>query len=130
VSTFFGPSGPPSDPPKSDIFRPPSEQKYRRFCWVWEIYRANLWGRFWGSKSEEFLQKSAKFQKIPFLGVRVPEVEIYRFLTILDPPMANQILATFGSIYNHPILIIFKSLFNQFINAPFWSYFSINFHHL
>jgi hypothetical protein len=32
VSTFFAETGPPPHPPKSDIFGPPLEQKYRRFC--------------------------------------------------------------------------------------------------
>jgi hypothetical protein len=37
VSTFFAESGPPPDPPKSDIFGPPLEQKYRRFCGEWDF---------------------------------------------------------------------------------------------
>jgi hypothetical protein len=111
VSTFFGPSGPPSDPPKSDIFWPPVDETYRRFCGEWEIYSPIYRGRFWGSKSGELLQKTAKFQKIPFLGVRVPGIEKSRFLSILDPPMANQFLTIFGSIYNGRFLIIFKPLF-------------------
>jgi hypothetical protein len=32
VSTFFGPSGPPSDPPKSDIFDPPIGAKAQPIC--------------------------------------------------------------------------------------------------
>jgi hypothetical protein len=37
VSTFFAKTGPPPRPPKSDIFRPPLEQKYRRFCGEWHF---------------------------------------------------------------------------------------------
>jgi hypothetical protein len=127
VSTFFGPSGPPPDPPKSDIFWPPLDEKYRRFCGEWHFYEVNLWGRFWGVKSGEFLQKSAKFQKICFLGVRVPEIEIYRFLMILDPPMANDYKRHFWTDFRS----IFNTHFEQFI-MTFLSYFlevnfSINF---
>jgi hypothetical protein len=135
VSTFFGPSGPPSDPPKSDFFWPPLDEKYRRFCGEWHFYRTIYRGRFWGSKSGEFLQKSAKFQKIPFLGVRVPEVEIYRFFIILDPPMANQFLTFFSSKFDPPKSIVFSVIFWSFITTPFyqfisslfWSIFSHNF---
>jgi hypothetical protein len=37
VSTFFAKTGPPPRPPKSDFFRPPLEQKYRRFCGEWNF---------------------------------------------------------------------------------------------
>jgi hypothetical protein len=35
VSTIFGPSGPPPDPPKSDIFDPPIGAKAQPICGEW-----------------------------------------------------------------------------------------------
>jgi hypothetical protein len=51
------------------------EQKHSLFVGNGIFNRALFGGRFWGSKRGELLQKSAKFQKIPFLGSRVPEVD-------------------------------------------------------
>jgi hypothetical protein len=45
------------------------------------------------------------------MGSRVPEVEIYRFLIILDPPMAPTIKSIISDIFS----IKFWPFFNQFI---------------
>jgi hypothetical protein len=112
-------------PPKKWHFWPPHWSKSTGvFVGNGIFYRGPFWGSILGSEKWKFLQKSAKFQKILFLGVRVPEVEIYRFLTILDPPHGNQFWALFGTIYNGSFLGRFSSIFNHpfssFITNTFW----------
>jgi hypothetical protein len=98
------------------------EQKHSLFVGNGIFNRALYGGRFWGSKVGELLQKTAKFQKIPFLGVRVPEFEKSRFLSFLDPPMAGEFLAQ--------IWVILKSIFNHFFNINFHHFLAPNFGHL
>jgi hypothetical protein len=76
-----------------------------------------------GSKSGPFLQKVTKFQKVYKMGSRVPEIEIYRILTILDPPMVNQIL----TIFNIDYLAIIKVNFHRFFSNYYGHHFGIVF---
>jgi hypothetical protein len=85
VSTFFAKTGPPRTPPKNDIFWPPLDEKYRRFCGEWDFKWAHFWGRFWGSKSGPFLQKVPEFQKIYKRGGPGSPIQKSRFLIIFNP---------------------------------------------
>jgi hypothetical protein len=75
-------------------------KKVQPICGEWTFYKGHLWG----SKIGKFLQKSGKFQKIYVFGSGVPEVEIYRFLSLLTPPSK----------------INFRPLFIKFITGQFW----------
>jgi hypothetical protein len=96
VSTFFGPSGPPSDPPKSDIFGPPLEQKYSLFVGNDIFNRPFIGVDFGVEKWGSFCRKPENFKKFMFWGPGPPRSIFDDF----DPPTANQFLSKFGSIFN------------------------------
>jgi hypothetical protein len=85
VSTFFGPSGPPPDPPKSDIFGPPFWEKYSLFVgngiFIGPILGVDFGVEKWGS----FCRKLQNFKKFIIWGVRVPGIEKRRFLSFWPP---------------------------------------------
>jgi hypothetical protein len=88
VSTFFGPSGPPPDPPKSDHFW----KKYSLF-----VGNDDFIGPIYGVENGgSFCRKVRNFKKFMFLGPGSPRSIFDDF----DPPMANQFLSKFGSFFN------------------------------
>jgi hypothetical protein len=102
VSTIFGPSGPPPDPPKSDIFWPPLEQKYSLFVGN-DIFNSPFIGVDFGvEKWGSFCKKCGIFKKFINWPPRTPPAQKSRFLMILDPPMAWQFLTFFSSIFDPP----------------------------
>jgi hypothetical protein len=73
VSTFFGPSGPPPDPPKSDIFDPPIGAKVQAFLWGMAFSIGAIFGvDFGGRKVGSFCRKLQNFKKFVFGGSGSP----------------------------------------------------------
>jgi hypothetical protein len=101
--------------------------KVQPICGEWHFYR----GRFLGSESVKFLQKSAKFQKIYENGPPGPPDPKLTIFDIFDPPMAYQILTTFWAIYRGSFLghflTIFDVKFSSSISDVFWSFISHHF---
>jgi hypothetical protein len=63
VSTIFGPSGPPPDPPKSDFFDPPIGAKEQPICGDWVFQEGQLWGSILGVEKGGAFAKSAENSK-------------------------------------------------------------------
>jgi hypothetical protein len=97
--------------------------KVQPICGEWHFYR----GRFWGSESVKFLQKSAKFQKIYENGPPGPPDPKLTIFDIFDPPMAYQILTTFWAIYERHFSTPKSIIFNQFITTSIFDIFGTNF---
>jgi hypothetical protein len=72
----------------------PFFEKAQPICGEWTFYR----GRFWGSETGKFLQKSAKFQKIYKKDPPGPPRRFLTFLATPGPPHGDEILAIFWSI--------------------------------
>jgi hypothetical protein len=56
-----------------------------------------------------------------------PTVDFDRFWTILDPPMAYQILANFGTDFDHPKSDIFYQFIAPIYKHQFLSFLAITF---
>jgi hypothetical protein len=107
VSTFFGPSGPPPDPPKSDIFGPPFWEKYSLFVGNDIVIGPFLGVDFGVEKWGSFCRKVQNFKKFMKWTPPDPPGQIWSILMIFDPPMACQ----------------FWPLFEQFLRGHFWTKF-------
>jgi hypothetical protein len=111
-------------PPKKWHFWPPHWSKSTGvFVGNGIFYRAPFWGRFWGSKSGELLQKSVKFQKIPFLGSGVPEVDFRQFWPPHGKSIFEHFWVVFWSFYKRSFLGRFLTIFHP----PFSSSIKRNF---
>jgi hypothetical protein len=104
VSTIFGPSGPPPDPPKSDIFWPPLEQKYSLFVGN-DIFNSPFIGVDFGvEKWGSFCRKVRNFKKFIFWPPGSP-TSIFDHFDPPGPPLEKS---------------IFGPLFEQILRGHFW----------
>jgi hypothetical protein len=112
-------------PPKKWHFWPPHWSKSTAYLWgmvfsIGPFLGVDFGGRKWGS----FCRKLQNFKKFIIMTPPDPPGQKWSILAIFDPPMACQILATFGSIYTPPFLIIFSLFFGQFITHRFLTFIS------
>jgi hypothetical protein len=111
VSTIFGPSGPPPVHPFLTVFW----QKYSLFVGN-DIFIGVIYG---GRKVWQNCKKVRNFKKFINWPPRTPPAQKSRFLMILDPPMACQILAFFTPHFDIIYKSLFSIIFHQFITTHF-----------